>query len=53
MQQLNPNWNDEFQFELLNEREDLTLYFHVYDWDRLTSDDRRFLIHIFTIHMEV
>ncbi|KAF0984290.1 hypothetical protein FDP41_007467 [Naegleria fowleri] len=36
---LNPNWNDEFQFELLNEREDLTLYFHVYDWDRLTSDD--------------
>ncbi|KAG2374713.1 hypothetical protein C9374_010457 [Naegleria lovaniensis] len=36
---LNPTWNDEFQFELLTDREDLTLYFNVYDWDRLTADD--------------
>jgi len=43
---LNPIWNDEFDFELLKEVSELTINFQVYDWDRLTKDDRRFQFHL-------
>ncbi|EFC38278.1 predicted protein, partial [Naegleria gruberi] len=39
MKTLNPIWNDEFQFEILNEMDNLLIHFYVYDWDRLTKDD--------------